>query len=929
MKNQQYLRRSIPLRLLLVVPFIAQIFMAVALTGWLSLQNGHRAVNDVAQQLRGEITARIDQELNVYLSQPSKVNAISVDAIRRFGLWNPEDMSDLQSYFLWQLKQFPEVSYISFGGELTEYAGAGRKADGSLVIEITDQSTNFVDTIVGVDADGSPIGAIETHPDYDPRIRPWYVNAKAAGKPVWNDIYQYYIEANLGISTSRPYVDETGTFRGVVSTDMYLTGISDFLRSLKIGKTGKTFIIDRDGLIVASSTDEPPFAKAAEGQAAERLLAIDSREPLIRETSRFLNAQFGTINGIQTMTQLDFKLDGKQQLVQVSPFTNEQGLDWLIVVVVPEADFMKQIEANTQITILLCLLALVIATILGIWTSRWITRPIFQINQASQAIADGELDQKVKVTGVKELETLGNSFNRMAYQLKTAFTDLEARVAERTAQFQKAKAAAESANKAKSEFLASMSHELRTPLNAILGFSQMLKRPGISSLDQRSYVDIISHSGEHLLNLINDVLDMSKIEAGRTSLILNNFDLYEMLNITEEMFQLRAETKGLQLVVQRSPTVPRYIHTDEQKLRQILINLLSNAIKFTEVGSVTLEVTASTSMDADIERYRNPTSPPPTTSPQRMCLHFAITDTGPGIEPNDLELIFEPFSQTALGQRVSQGTGLGLPISRQFVQLMSGNIGVESRVGEGSQFYFEIPITVVKVTDLPVPVCKRRVIRLLPNQPTYRILVVDDRWENRQLILRLLVPLGFEVQEAEDGARAIALWQTWHPHLIWMDMRMPGMDGYEATRQIRASEQSAEGDRSLVKIIALTASAYEEERSVVLAIGCDDFVRKPFQEETLFSKMSQHLGVQYQYEDEPSTSSPSAIPLTASDLTIMPEEWRAELHRAAQTLNEHRVSSVIATISTEHRDLANRLQALVSDFRYDIIIEISQPINHA
>jgi signal transduction histidine kinase/CheY-like chemotaxis protein len=919
--------RGISLRLLLVLPFILQIFAAVGITGWLSLRNGQRAVNDVVSQLQNEVTARISKYLADFVATPQMVTEINASAIQ-YGTLDLQNEAVLERHFWQQMRVFETLRPIAFGSEQGTIHAVDRMPDGSLVIRVIDVSTNGKYHTYSVDPQGNRDRLLKVNDTFDPRTRPWYTGAVQDGRPTWTEVYPYFSTLGLAISATYPLYDETGRLLGVTNATLSLAELGNFLSTLRIGQSGQTFIMERSGNLVASSTTERPFLLLEEGgkEKRERLAAIASQDVITRLTAQAIQEDFGTFNEIARSQQLAYAIDGEKYLIQVTPFSDRYGLDWLIVVTVPEADFMEYIEANTQTTILLCLLALMIATALGIWTSRWITRPIVQLNQASQAIADGKIDQQVTVNGIQELQTLARSFNQMADQLKTAFTDLETRVEQRTAQLQEAKVAAEGANRAKSEFLANMSHELRTPLNAILGFAQMLRRECIENTEQRNYLDIISHSGEHLLNLINDVLDMSKIEAGQTSLMVDSFDLYEMLSMIEEMFQLRADTKGISLVFRCSPEVPRYIRTDERKLRQILINLLSNAIKFTTDGSVVLEAQATVpgTPAETAETAETATLPAPR-------LHFAISDTGAGIAPEDLECIFEPFLQTTLGQQAGQGTGLGLPISRRFVELMGGTMAVDSTLGQGSRFYFDIPVAMAAASDLPTALPKRRVVGLMPGQPTYRILVVDDRWENRHLVVRLLMPLGFEVQEAENGEVAIDRWQHWQPHLIWMDMRMPTLDGYEATRQIRALEQQARDDRPLVKIIALTASTYEEERSIVLSVGCDDFVRKPFQEETLFSKMTQHLGVQFQSVDPgadfPSAAEPS-LPFstpTAGDLEVMPDLWRMELYQAAQTLNARCILSVIDKIPAEHHFLANQLQTLVNNFRYDIIIELGRP----
>ncbi|MDY6784382.1 MAG: GAF domain-containing protein [Cyanobacteriota bacterium] len=415
-------------------------------------------------------------------------------------------------------------------------------------------------------------------------------------------------------------------------------------------------------------------------------------------------------------------------------------------------------------------------------------------------------------------------------------------------QAQKARETADAANRAKSKFLANMSHELRTPLNAILGFAQVMARDSSLNSEQKEYLDIIGRSGEHLLSLINDVLEMSKIEAGRATLNESNFDLYRLLRSLQEMLEVEAEAKDLQLRVERSPDVPQYIRTDESKLRQVLINFLGNAIKFTDKGRVILRV-SSVNSNVPLKNNGSPPRPPVSPSPsppipQSPHLHFEVEDTGIGIPPEDIERLFNAFAQTEAGRISQEGTGLGLSISKRFVQLMGGDIAVESKAGVGSLFKFDIAIALVDPSDVPDSKPSRRPLGLQPGQPTYRILVVEDKLANRQLLVKLLVPLGFEVREATNGLEAIALCEQWHPHLIWMDMRMPVMDGYTATREIKLKM----GDRAPI-IIALTANAFEEDRTEALAIGCDDFVRKPCKEEILLTKIADYLGVEYTYED--------------------------------------------------------------------------------
>jgi PAS domain S-box-containing protein len=479
---------------------------------------------------------------------------------------------------------------------------------------------------------------------------------------------------------------------------------------------------------------------------------------------------------------------------------------------------------------------------------------------------------------------------------------------------QQAKLAAEAANRTKSEFLANMSHELRTPLNIILGFTQLLLRDRLLTAQQQDYLGTITRSGEHLLELINDVLEMSKIEAGQARLNETTFDLYYLLETLEEMWQQKAASKGLQLTVERQADIPQHVKTDESKLRQVLMNLLSNAMKFTQVGSVSVRVRKE---DTQTQREN---SPPLLVSPSPH-LFFEVEDTGEGIAPEEVKTLFNAFAQTETGRKSQQGTGLGLAISREFVRLMGGDITLETQVGRGTKFQFSVQVAIATAAEGSPKQQHQRVIGLAPNQPRYRLLVVEDKWENRQLLVNMLQPLGFEVQQAVNGQEGIALWESFEPHLIWMDLRMPVMDGYEATKQIKSQ---LKGQATV--IIALTASAFEEERVVALSAGCDDFVRKPFREEELFEKMAHYLGVRYLYEPLALPPKPEVTPpkVNPEVLNTMPALWREQLHQAATCVDAEQIVQLIHQIPPEHASLTLALTDLVNHYRFDQIVALTQ-----
>lgn len=481
-------------------------------------------------------------------------------------------------------------------------------------------------------------------------------------------------------------------------------------------------------------------------------------------------------------------------------------------------------------------------------------------------------------------------------------------------ELQKAKVAAEAANKAKSIFLANMSHELRTPLNAILGFSQLLQySPNLSQEEQES-IYLIMESGEHLLTMINQVLDLSKLEAQRTTLTETSFDLIRFLNDLDDMFQFKANLKGLQLIFDYSDHLPQYIKADEVKLKQVLINLLSNALKFTEEGGVSVRVATMIRQsfvisNADKQRTNNN---------GQTTLYFEVEDTGLGIAADELEQLFQPFVQTKTGIQSQQGTGLGLAISKQFVKLMGGNLSVSSEVGRGSIFKFDIQISEVAVKCVETPELPRQVIALEPNQPSYRILVVDDRWDNRRLLFKLLSPLGFAVQEASNGQEAIEVWSSWDPHLIFMDMRMPVMDGYEATQQIKATIKG-----QATALVALSASNFEEKQAVIGSIGFDDFIRKPFREKELFDAITKHLGARFIYSEiAPQPNSLSSENSFIETLATLPKDWLASLEQSLHEGDVDLILNLLKELHSQNDDLANYLFVLANQYQFSKLLDL-------
>ncbi len=514
--------------------------------------------------------------------------------------------------------------------------------------------------------------------------------------------------------------------------------------------------------------------------------------------------------------------------------------------------------------------------------------------------------------GARRLSRDVRAQHAAAQQIRELNTGLERRVEQRTAELDEARRQAEDANRAKSVFLASMSHELRTPLNAILGFSRLAARGSNLTGEQRDHLGLIERNGDHLLSLINDVLDMARIESGRLTMEPITLDLPQTLEDVVATLGARAREKNLTLTLDTDPELPRFIRSDARKLRQILINLVGNAIKYTETGGV--ELRAETRED-------------PAGEPR---LQLVVEDTGPGIPPEQQESIFEPFVQGGAAG-ATEGTGLGLSITRQFAELLGGSVDVSSAPGQGSRFSVDLPLEVADdATHTPAPAA-RRVLGLAPDQPAWRILVADDSESNRILLQRQLEEAGFDVRLATDGEEAVEVFHEWQPHFVWMDMRMPRMDGYQATRAIR----EAPGGQDTV-VVALTASASLAQAREIREAGCADLISKPYSDNDIFGTLERHLGVEFRYADtesEPDADAGTGARTGAAhdeavdtrtlttQLQNLAPERRDRLARDVRSGDLQALEAWVAALGDEHPETAVALRQAVHAFRYQDILD--------
>ena len=462
--------------------------------------------------------------------------------------------------------------------------------------------------------------------------------------------------------------------------------------------------------------------------------------------------------------------------------------------------------------------------------------------------------------------------------------------------------------------LANMSHELRSPLNAILGFAQIMEQELSDSQDSYENIAIIHRSGEQLLSIINDLVDFAKTETDRLTLENKDIDFSVWLDHLEQSFKFQAYSQGWQFSLIRQPNLPQYIRIDDRRLRQILHNLVNYCLSQSSASKVSIDLNSKPIVEPQPEYDGQ-------NFAQQYQIDFKIASADFSASAQELATLFDPLVRVRQDQKYIAGSSLNLPLSLKLAQLAQGNIIVDADDGlETDVFQLQIKVVsgVAARTHQPI---LRRVIGLESSQTEYRILVVDDSRLNRTIMSQLLESVGFKVEEAVNGKDAVDKWFSWQPHMIWMDLKMPVMNGYEATELIKSYSQTL-----YTPIVALSASTLEEERSLLNAVGCDDFVGKPFSENVIFDKIAQHLGIRYVYESV--SSSTDNFCLTADTLRIMPDEWLGQVERAATVLDGHLLTQLLQEIPLEHSNLKNALKQQIDNFEFDRILDLVKNNTH-